>query len=158
MKRSVLMVLMFVIVLGASVVATHAADWRAVVDGNGCVWARVFFVNNSAADSNWIIRNCRTAISSSDSAAVTDAELDWDGVVPAGAMMPVWVYGFLQEAYIDVANADGGASTYDGSATLVEEGDGELVITIAVDGTVSVEVQAVTPYGAPSQSGTMPAE
>jgi len=139
-----------------SSVASLEASWRGVADGNGYTWARIKFVNLSANDTAWILSNCRAAISSTESAADTDASSDWSGTVPAGAQVYVWVFGY-EGIDATVASAGGTESGYNASAQPDAGGDGEWVITIAADGNVTGAIEPAS-YGLPSQTGTMPVQ
>jgi hypothetical protein len=145
------------VALGIVTMAADAATWRGVTDDSGLTWARIRIVNASGQDSNWSISNCRTAINAGHDAAVTDASLNWNGVVAAGASTYVWVYGVLNgDVLLD--NADGGASALAVAASPVDGGDGEWVVSIAADGSVTTYIEAAASYGIPSRTGTLPNE
>ena len=143
------------IILFAGLIATAGVssgqNWRAVQDPSGITWGRIRIVNESANVSNWSISNCRPAVSSTETVAVTSQELNWDGVVHAGETYYVWVYG-VAISTVNIANADGGASAYVGEHALASDGDGELVITIAADGAVTTMIESAS-YIAPNYSG-----
>jgi hypothetical protein len=132
-----------------------AATWLGVKDPDGRTWARVKFVNLSSANSTWVISNCRTAKASTLDSADVDAEADWDGVVDAGSGEYVWVYGVLA-GEVSFGNADGGPSAFIGAETPAADGDGEIVFTIAEDGTVSMAIEAVEPFSVPTVNGSLP--
>jgi hypothetical protein len=143
------------VITGAA--ASHAADWRGATDASGLTWARIRIDNQSAQASNWSISNCRTATSAGHDAAVTDASLNWNGVAAPGASTYVWVYGVLSgDVLLD--NADGGASALAVAASPVDGGDGEWVVSIAADGSVTTYIEAAASYGIPSRTGTLPNE
>lgn len=132
-----------------------AAGWQGVLDPDGFTWARIRIVNLTAEPSNWSISGGRTAVASDVTAAIVDPELDWDGVVEPNTSEYVWVYGESIED-IRIANADGGTSAYLGQALPVADGDGELVIVVAADGTSSVTVEPVASCEPPVVTGTLP--
>lgn len=132
-----------------------ASEWRGVVDGAGFTWARVRIVNLGAEASNWSISGARTALASDAYTADVDASLDWDGAVAAGSSEIVWVYGRAADL-VTVANADGGTSAFYGQAAIVAGADGELVITVAADGTSIATIEPADAYGAPAVTGTLP--
>lgn len=143
------------IVLSVAAMTANATAWRGITDESGLTWARIRIVNQSSHVSNWSISNCRTATSSGPAAALTDSVLNWNGAVGAGESTYVWVYGVLDSAvYLD--NADGGNSAYGAASEPIEGADGEWVVSIAPDGTVSTFIEPVNPYGLPNQSGTLP--
>lgn len=136
--------------------ANAQTSWRSVTDAGGCTWARVQFVNQSAQTTYWVIWNGRAAIDSTDTSAVTDSDYDWDGVVNAGETRYVWVYGFgISGASPNIGSASGTVGGYQGTNTLTDAGDGEWVVTIAADGTVTAAVAPGAVYDAPSRSGTI---
>jgi hypothetical protein len=149
MKRSSLVVV--VALAGAalmSLAATASAAWRGVTDAQGCTWARVRIVNDSSTDSNWSLSNCRTAVESTETTATVDADSDWSGLVPAGTETVVWVYG-QDLVQVNVANADGGTSSYFNQASILEGGDGELVILVGNDGSPLVSIEPTDAYTVP---------
>jgi hypothetical protein len=139
------------VIFGFTVAPSFGESWRGVRDATGCTWARVKFVNNSSQVSNWIFGQCRVARNSTAASAVTDQSFDGDGAVDPGATRYVWVYGVLS-GDVEIANADGGISAYRGAYTPSNTGDGELVVTVAEDGTVSAHLEAAA-YTIPAHSG-----
>ena len=131
-----------------------AAGWRGTTDANNCVWARIRIDNLSSNDTTWVISNARSALASSADAAATDAQLDWDGVVPAGASSYIWVYGHISSE-VTVGTADGTVTGYHAAALPESAGDGEWVITVDAAGSVTGILEPAS-YGVPSRSGTMP--
>ena len=154
MRSGIAMAALVCAILFSFAGAGYAASWRGVVDANGCTWARVRIENLSTNDTSWMIANCRTAVSSSEDTATTDAAQDWDGTVAAGAATDVWIYGILA-GDVNVSTANGTASGYNAFATPDIAGDSEWVITVAADGTVSAAVEPAA-YGVPAQFGTFP--
>ena len=146
---------LWIVALAMSTITAHAATWQSAQDESGCTWARALIVNDSAADSNWSLSGCRTATSSDADAATIDPLVDWDGIVEAGTSEYVWVYG-TGIGDISIANADGDASAYLGSAPLDDIRDGELVIVVSSDGTSSVSVEIASAYAAPAVTGELP--
>ncbi len=134
--------------------AAHADAWRGAQDANGMTWARITFVNESAEDSTWAVWNCRTAVNSGADWAITDATSDWDGVVPAGTVQHVWVYGYL-DGEVFIGNSDGDESTHQGGALLDPNGSAEWVVTVAPDRTVT-SVLSPAAYGVPAHEGDLP--
>lgn len=144
----------FIMVLTAAL-AVHAATWSGIQDSAGFTWARVLIINDSDADSNWSISGGRTAVQSDADNAEVDQSTDWDGRVPAGQTVYVWVYG-IDLSSVTIANADGGDASYLGEFTLDAAGDGEAVIVVNADGTTSVDVVASESYAAPFVTGQLP--
>jgi len=132
-----------------------AYQWLSVQDADGITWARITFVNHSSEASNWAVWNCRTAVDSDADWAETDALSDWDGIVEAGVIRYVWVYGYL-DGDVYIANTDGDESSHMAAATLDAAGNAEWVVTIAADRTVTSELLPVQPYSAPAQAGDLP--
>jgi hypothetical protein len=135
------------------------------MDADGKIWARVRFINDSSLETYWNVWNCRTAVESTAGTAVTDFSGGWDTIVEAGASEYVWVYGDVTErdeagAVINVLNLEVGIASDDGityraTSVPVDGGDGELVITIAPDGSISASIDTTAgSYGPPSRSGS----
>lgn len=146
-------VMIVVLALGLGGASGSAQTWRAAQDARGWTWARVTFVNQSTNASNWTVWNCRAAVSSSATAATIDPVLNWDGVVNPGETHYVWIYvmgAFSDEAHID--SGDGGASSYRGAYTPSLAGDGEWVITLATDSTVTATLVPGASYEAPAHA------
>ena len=139
--------------LVAGAVDASAQSWRGVSSVDGITWARVLIVNNSPDVSNWGLWNCRTAVDSSGTTALTDQELNWDGVVNPGETRYVWVYS---TAFVDVniGSAGGTDTGLQTSDAMVDSGDSDLVITIAADGTMTSSLAAGATYDAPTHSGS----
>jgi len=144
----------WIFVFAISALSSQAATWLGVQDSSGCTWARVKIINDSTSDSSWIISNCRTAVASGQNSAETDSNQDWSGLVSAGTTAYVWIYG-VSAGEVSIASAGGTESGYNAVATTDEAGDGEWVITVDAEGTVSGGIVTAS-YGLPSQSGTMP--
>lgn len=136
-------------------VGVFASGWLSVYDSTGITWARIKFVNESSDASNWAVWNCRTAVYSDAGYAQTDAVADWDGIVNAGEIQYVWVYGFL-DSEVYIANTDGDESSHQAVASLDPNGSSEWVVTIHSDRTVTSTLEPVQPYGAPAQEGALP--
>lgn len=145
----------WIIVFAITAHSVQAATWLALQDSSGVTWARALIINNSDADSNWSLSGCRTAVASTADSAEVDQEFDWDGVVEAGTSQYVWIYGRDIDE-VNIANADGDASAYLGSAVLDGAGDGELVIEVSEAGTSSVTVEAGASYASPIVTGGLP--
>jgi hypothetical protein len=128
--------------------------WRGVVDDGGATWARIKIVNSSAEDTAWTFSNCRTAIAAASDTAETDAELDWEGLVPAGSTATVWVYGLLS-GQINVATADGTVSGFYGLKETDPLGNNEWVIMVDADGAVTDQMDPAS-YDLPLQTGSLP--
>jgi hypothetical protein len=151
--NSIFRTLIAALAFGICAAQSFGQQWRAVTDASGCTWARVKFVNQSDQPSHWTIWNGRAALDSTATTAVTDHESNWDGIVYPGETRYVWIYGRLA-GEVNIANIDGGPSTYYPGAHLPVEGaDAELLITIAGDGTVSATLEPGASYTVPAYTG-----
>jgi hypothetical protein len=146
------------IALLVSAISSFGQSWRAVQDANGWTWARVTLVNQSGMACNWAVWNCRAAVDSTATAANTDADLNWDGVLNPGETRYVWLYVMYAADGIPggahIASAGGGQSGYSAAYAPSLAGDGEWVITVASDGTVAETIATGATYTAPTSPMT----
>lgn len=152
--RAVLWKCAATLLLAASMSA-QAAEWRGITDSEGFTWARVLIVNNSAQVSTWSISNCRTARVSADNSADVHPQSNWDGKVEAGLVEYVWVYA-RNLADVLIVNADGGDAQFMETFSPAEQGDGEIVLIIAADGSLSSAAVEPALYELPVVTGAMP--
>lgn len=151
----------FACVLCGLLTSTSYANCRGVMDTNGTMWVRIKLENSSPSPVTFAIWDCRTAVDSTDTTAVTDFSGGPGPTVNPGETRVVWLYGGVVSvdadtgevttSDLDIKIASQDAITYSGSCTPQDGADGEWVVTIAADGSMSESLELGATYVVPVQ-------